>query len=324
MGGTMSSDFNNFIEEKTEKKRVRFGSKKSINIRVEKNSQNFYQLKQGWFIIEGERRALRKGFKSLYDYLKSSHLRPVFIFSTNSFYDKQLPFEHGKSIVLNLKAYIEHVEKSVNDDSYLAQVFLQPRVTTQDEVYEKLKSEKLPIASLQRISHLRKIIEDFEKKLQNNEPENELRDFLANNPEILDPGYYNTKKEDSLDVGRADLTAFKLNKHGLLEDIAVFELKNPDEKLETNHRPHIPKQTSVVSGGLAQVLAYVEEKSFKDKESFIKGYLIVGKNNPDEDLKTIKRLNKFLHNISILTYSEILERAKRILGMIGPEDEKQV
>lgn len=329
----MNSDLETLILEKTEEMAVRFGRNKKSKIRVEKNSNKSYWINQGWFsmptkstnldILEKER-IFRKGFRSLYDYLKKARLTPVFIFSSSIFCGKSLPFRNGKFVCLNLKEYMNHVKKNMNEDSYIAEVFIQPRDANDDEILERLKTKKLTIASIDRIAALKKTIEEFELKLKNNANEGELRDYLVEHPELLDPGYYNVSREEELDIGRPDATAFKLNKHGLLEDIAVFELKNPDEETETNHRPNIRKPTSTVSGGLAQILAYVEEKSFREKESFVKGYLLIGRTPADEDLKTIKRLNKFLHNIAILTYDEVLERAKQIVGLVEPKDTTKI
>lgn len=316
-------DMSNTLSEKingaTDEIQIRLGGLRRIICRVQKFTKKLHYTinSQGWICFKKiDRKQLSIGFRSLEDYAKKNNLIPVFIFD-KYFSERELPFREDGYLVLDPRTYFRFIKKTSTSREHLAKLFFEPREANEHEIYEKLRATKLSVANIERIHYLEETVDKFEKKLNNNEPENDLRDFLVSNPVLLDPGYFNAKKEEVLDVGRIDIVV-KLNRHGLLEDIAVFELKLSDEELEVSHRSNIKKPSTIVSGGLAQVLAYVEEKSAEDREAFVKGYLIVGRRPDGEsELKTIKRLNKFLHNVSILTYDDILDRAKKIINIIS-------
>ena len=132
--------------------------------------------------------------------------------------------------------------------------------------------------------------------------EMEINKFLLENIWIISFDYANldTKRDKDYDIHLAD------KKWNLGRDI-VIELKKASKKTQISYSRH-EVISAEVGKAISQCINYMEE----EKEMFEKGIVILGRN----PTKAIKRMDKYLHNIELVTYYVIYQKAKRVLEFL--------
>jgi len=112
----------------------------------------------------------------------------------------------------------------------------------------------------------------------------------------------------------------------------VFELKRPDFDFWEDKKDHNNwVWHSKLTAAITQLNNYLYEIDLEgDSKRFEKkfgkamkpnGFLIYGRSNnwDDDKMKAYRLLNSSFHNITILTFDHVLERAKRILEILKPK-----
>lgn len=133
--------------------------------------------------------------------------------------------------------------------------------------------------------------------------EMDINKFLLENIWIISFDYANldTKKDKDYDIHLAD------KKWNLGRDI-VIELKKAGKKTQVSYSKH-EVISAEVGKAISQCINYMEE----EKEMFERGIVILGRT----PTKAIKRMDKYLHKIELMTYDMIYQRAKRVLDFLG-------
>ena len=146
------------------------------------------------------------------------------------------------------------------------------------------------------LNKFRKMIDDTKTS------EIEINKFLLENIWIISFDYANldTKKDKDYDIHLAD------KKWNLGRDI-VIELKKANTKTQVNYSRH-EVISAEVGKAISQCINYMEE----EKEMFEKGIVILGRT----PTKAIKRMDKYLHNIELMTYDLIYQKAKRVIEFL--------
>ncbi|MBU2615917.1 MAG: DUF4263 domain-containing protein [Nanoarchaeota archaeon] len=146
------------------------------------------------------------------------------------------------------------------------------------------------------LNKFRKMINDIKTS------EMEINKFLLENIWIISFDYANldTKKDKDYDIHLAD------KKWNLGRDI-VIELKKASKKTQVNYSKH-KVISAEVGKAISQCINYMEE----EKEMFEKGIIILGRT----PTKAIKRVDKYLHNIELMTYDMIYQRARRVMDFL--------
>jgi len=156
------------------------------------------------------------------------------------------------------------------------------------ETHEEMKND---------LSSFKKMIEDDKTT------EIEINKFLVERPWIISFDYASFeeyKKDKDFDIHLVK------KKFSLGKDVLV-ELKTPKKKTTSKYSTHevISAETAKA---ISQCINYLEE----NKELFDKGVVIIGREYKD----AIYKMNKYLHNIDLLTYDFIYEKADKILNFL--------
>jgi len=152
--------------------------------------------------------------------------------------------------------------------------------------------------------NMQKSLINFRKMINDKETsEMQINKFLLENIWIISFDYakLSTKKDNYYDIHLAD------KKWNLGRDI-VIELKKANKKTQVKYS----KQEVIsaeVGKAISQCINYMEDK----KEMFERGIVILGR----APTKAIKRMDKYLHNIELLTYDMIYQKARRVLDFLG-------
>jgi hypothetical protein len=192
-----------------------------------------------------------------------------------------------------------------------------------------LKNEILPqdlLAGLEKRVQLEAVTE-FEEMLANDLVEQKWQEWFAKNQWVLGSDIVEILDERQIDT--ANITDYLVEAHdGFLD---IIEIKRPEGDLSfwataLDHGNYIPS-TGLIKA-VTQAVKYIyeierEANSVKFLERVgIKTVkprcvLIFGRSNDwgDEQKEAYRILNASYHNLSIITYDHVLERAKRILGI---------
>lgn len=206
----------------------------------------------------------------------------------------------GGEIYLNLLGKIDSLEKEL-------------KATREERKLKYISNQK------KKISEMQKELKKFQKLLSGKKNERILHSLLkkSKNSWFFGPDYKEIYKEKWITtLSRND---FLLKKHD--EYVDMVELKDPKDSLFDNKL----RWSTGVKNGVSQLMFYLSEArkkylSIKDEiklEIFLpKGFLIIGR-RPDEDTlkERLKIHNEFLNKIEILTYDDLLDRAKQTLNI---------
>lgn len=172
-----------------------------------------------------------------------------------------------------------------------------------------------------------KAIDEFNQLLEYDETENTWQKWFENNSWVLGSDFVKTIDERSIDT--RNISDFLMQSYDGFIDIV--EIKRPEGNLQfwqsqLDHGNYIPHNDLIKA--ITQSLTYIHEieqesnsVKFLERTENIKTIkprctLIYGRSKDwnKEQIKAFRILNSSYHNLSIITFDHVLERAKRILG----------
>lgn len=201
-----------------------------------------------------------------------------------------------------------------------------------------VKNDILPedlLAGLEQRVRL-EAVGEFEKMLANNETEHSWQKWFTDNKWVLGADVVEVLDERQIDT--ANITDYLVEAHDGFIDI--IEIKRPEGELKfwadrRDHDNYVP--STDLTKAITQATKYIyeverETNSVKFKERVgIKPVkprcvLIFGRSHDwdDERKEAFRILNASYHNLSILSYDHVSERAKRILGVEVSQDESDL
>lgn len=162
-------------------------------------------------------------------------------------------------------------------------------------------------------------LEEFERRIDDNEKEKRLQELIKLNPWILDFKYFEypppeEEKEVEFDNGKTgEIDLFFCKKRFNTDYITIVEFKKSDVKpTGTSYRgEHIPVILSPVVKALSQIIHYIEHTRNKPYMK-VEGILVIGKKDDESD-EFISTFSSYLHGINIVTYDQLLETASGIV-----------
>jgi hypothetical protein len=218
--------------------------------------------------------------------------------------DKELLEGLKEGLPLSQKA----IERNVKEDLKRLSGNNQSLKTTIRELRKFLKDSRVQI-----MGDYEKTLSDFKNKLEKSKKESDLQIFLADNPWLLGLEYENCKPQKIVPGGRYD---FYLERYDGFADIV--EIKTPSDEIFDKRG----KMTSKFGKALQQIIEYIDEAIvWRDSKhltkkldlNFLKpkGILVIGRRGDKEKLED---LMYYLHGIEVLTYDDVYDRAKTIVG----------
>lgn len=244
-------------------------------------------------------------FHALLEFIES-HVKP-FEQGIKKFIPLDEPFESGKLKLI--QAFFNHPEKQELIDFVLGHDIIP------DELF----------VAFTQLSKIR-AVEKFEEMLDEDLPEHDWQKWFQENNWVLGTEY--VKILDERDIDTANISDFLMEAYdGFLD---IIEIKRPDGNLKfwsasKDHENIIPHQDLIKAITQASMYIYEVEREansikFLEKVDYVKTIkprcvLIFGRSDEwDDDQKEAYRiLNSNYHNLSIMTYDHVLERAKRII-----------
>lgn len=231
------------------------------------------------------------------------------------------PFEEG------VKKFIPLDEQfSVNNLEHLQAFFNQP--DKKELIDFVLGHDILPTELYTAFSHLSKIraVERFERMLESDLTEHEWQKWFEENSWVLGTDYVKVLDERYIDT--QNITDFLMQAYDGFIDI--IEIKRPDGKLKfwsdkKDHDNYVPHED--LTKAIMQAVKYIYEIEreansikFLEKVSGVKTVkprcvLIFGRSDnwDNEQKESFRILNSSYHNLNIMTYDHVLERAKRMI-----------
>jgi Domain of unknown function (DUF4263) len=234
------------------------------------------------------------------------------------------PFKHG------IKRYIP-IDESFEGENleHLKAVFTNP----DKELVLRLviDNEILPDDLILAVEHKRKMeaVKAFESLLQENNTEHLWQKWFQENSWVLGSEFIRVL--DERDIDTHNISDFLMEAYdGFLD---IVEIKRPEGGLtfwanSSDHDNLVPSQHLIKAITQSNNYIYeVERESnsvkFQERVGGIKVIkprciLIFGRSNKwtVKHYEAYRILNASFHNLTILTYDQVLERAKRILGLI--------
>lgn len=179
-------------------------------------------------------------------------------------------------------------------------------------------------------------VQEFEEMLEQNLVEYDWQKWFTENNWVLGSEYVRVLEERALDTENI-VDYFMEAYDGFLD---VIEIKRPEGGLQfwrerTDHGNVIPHADLVAAVTQATNYIYEVEREM-NSDKFLertgrvpvvkpRAVLIFGRSNdwsPDQK-KAYRLLNASYHNLTVLTYDHVLERAKRMLGRVEHAEESQ-
>lgn len=200
-----------------------------------------------------------------------------------------------------------------------------------------IKNDILPqdiIRSLQYQERI-KAIEQFQQMLVANLVEQEWQKWFKQNDWVLGTEFVKVLDERELDTSH--ITDYLMQAYdGFLD---IVEIKRPEGELrfwssETDHGNYIPSMD--LNKAITQATKYIYEleresnsQKFYERVGSVKTIkprciLIYGRSNDwdNNQREAYRILNSCYHNLTILTYDHVLNRAQRILGLTQDQSEE--
>lgn len=180
-------------------------------------------------------------------------------------------------------------------------------------------SPKLKLASY--LHGLEEIIIELEAVISSKyRNENQIQTFLTANPVLLGTEYKRVVPKHKL--GSEYEMDYALERYDGIYDL--LEIESSNLKLFTKQG----NPTKELVHAEQQVLdwqQWIEEKNFYAQEklkgiSSPKGFIIIGRNESDEVKRKLKRRNATFNGIQVLTYDDLLGKAKTLLNKIKSEE----
>jgi hypothetical protein len=200
-----------------------------------------------------------------------------------------------------------------------------------------LENEILPAELIQSLQiHQRlKATQEFEQLLLKSSSEQEWQQWFKQNSWVLGSEFIKIVEERAIDT--ENVADFLMQAYdGFLD---IIEIKRPDTKQEfwasSKYRDNYIPSTELV-GTIMQATNYIYEVEresnsvkFLERVGYIKavkprGVLIYGRSSGwnDEQIESFRLLNASYHNLTIMTYDHVLQRAKRMLGLVDKQKQQ--
>jgi hypothetical protein len=169
-------------------------------------------------------------------------------------------------------------------------------------------------------TYFKEKLKEFKALLDSNASEINLHNFIFDNIWLLDFKYnsiYKKETEKEIDSGRMDIRIYK-NNIGFDKDV-IIELKRADEEIVDKRYRKTEVITSAVGKALSQVINYLidleQNENTNMKFHVLNGLVIIGKDD-DEGIRrlVIEKFKRYLHGISIKTYTELYEDAMTVVS----------
>lgn len=239
------------------------------------------------------------------------------------------------------KKYIEKMMEKLNWDK---KVKTDIKEIDKVDRYKKLyKEEKEKVDSLLKelgnlrsqklsseIPNFKKDLEEFKKILKDGSGETNAQEWLESHTWFFGPKYLDQEpKKDWF----GDEFDFMLQRYDTFYD--VIELKPPNEKLfvgkgESPSKPLSPSST--LKKSISQVIEYLEKVSGLASYEYYRGgnytlkpegIIVIGRSKNTKEKEEKKRvvLNSYLHGIQIITYDNLLEKARNFVKMLEERED---
>jgi len=185
------------------------------------------------------------------------------------------------------------------------------------EATENRKREYV-LVQVDRISELEKAVKELEAMLAQGKSERTIHAFLKK-PEhawMFGPDYRGIRHEEWLTI--ASRNDVLLERHDGFVDIAELKGSRKDLFEDSGNRKvwskHVKNAVSQMMSYLAQAREHYSSiaRLARLEVFFPKGYVIIGRRR-EEDREWLRIHNEFLHRIEILTYDDLLDRARQTL-----------
>jgi len=209
----------------------------------------------------------------------------------------------------------------------LRQLFANSDMTSLIELMTT--GELMPAGLLDAVEmcHKREAVDAFERMLEKDLVEAEWQQWFTDNPWVLGTEFVEVLEERAIDT--ANVTDYLMRAHDGFVD--VVEIKRPGGGLQfwAQRRDHdnLYPHTDLVKA-LTQAMNYLTQLELEaNSVKFIervgarvlkpRGILVFGRfeNWGDDEMQARRVLNSAFHNMTVLTYDDVLERAKRMLGI---------
>lgn len=165
-------------------------------------------------------------------------------------------------------------------------------------------------------------VRELEGLINTAKKEGELQKFLSLNPWLLGLEYENSDPQKIAPAQRYD---FYVEKYDGFADI--IEIKQVNQAIFDKEG----RITKPFADAIQQLINYIDDALYygdnkrlseQMKFSFLKpkGILIIGRN---ENKERLKNLQFYFHNIEILTYEDVLARAKNIIARLRSDTKKK-
>jgi len=227
-----------------------------------------------------------------------------------------------KSIIKNEQQLIDFLNLIAKDPlgkEKLAEIAKNYSLLNRGDI-DDLVDKKEAVGIFDRILNNNNEFEKYRKKINVSKKEEVWQRFFKDNSWILGSDYVEILDERTLDTD--NITDYLLRSYDGFVDIV--ELKLPTEEFWTDSI--LPR--SELTAAIMQCARYIleTERRMNDHKQIKKLNntpiakpritLLYGKSDKwkDEEKETYRVLNSSYHNITIMTYDHILERAKRMLG----------
>lgn len=182
-----------------------------------------------------------------------------------------------------------------------------------------------------------KSLKEFEDNIKSDRDENFWRDFLKRNKWVFGSSYINIIDERRIDIKNETDLPFEVD-GGFMD---IVEIKKPSSAFWTLTKsgrnylyrgkflvinPELQGAISQLSGYILQAEKKVDSKDFISSHKGIvplkpRGLIVHGRSESwkEEELCALRLLNDELHNIQVITFDHLLQRAKRILEIMEKE-----
>lgn len=191
------------------------------------------------------------------------------------------------------------------------------------EEKKKVISELMTNISIYRDQHLKNRVPEFKKTLENfiklvNDKKTEpyYQKFLKDNFWMFGLEYVSVKSQKV--AGANNRPDFSLERYDTFRDIV--EIKRPQDGVFVKVRKNRFSQAPKLKEALAEVMDYVDyflvhanDEAVEYNETYYKpkAIIVIGRTGDYKD--KVRQLNSFLHRIEIITYDDLIQRAKKII-----------
>lgn len=185
----------------------------------------------------------------------------------------------------------------------------------------KVESERIKIRGLKtKIPKLEKELKEFEKLVNNKKKlEEDYHVYLKDHPWLFGATYIEVKSKPNPTA--KDKPDFLLKRYDGFHD--VVEIESANDTLFASQSNRL-KMTGKLKDAISEIMDYIDAyiqqtmKEFYEEQREVykpKGLVIIGKTK-DKEKRELKQLNSFLHDIEVITFNDLIERARKTIDFI--------